>query len=164
MDTTKLPIYISVGAILISVASFSWSIYIGRRDRGKISAFIKYSANNAMTIKMVNSGRRPITLTMILSKYPGNEYCGHYLGEGNKILYFPYISVPRDPWLFRTLLYWDEVGSIVPMSFLENPEGLTPFMRELVREQLVTQIIPMEQYTKYLDLTIILYSIWIIIS
>lgn len=31
-----------------------------------------------------------------------------------KVLYFPYISVPESAWFTRVLLYWDEVGSIVP--------------------------------------------------
>src|ERR1043166_3245112 len=30
------------------------------------------------------------------------------------ILYYPTIDVPTDDWLRQALLYWDEVGSIVP--------------------------------------------------
>lgn len=33
---------------------------------------------------------------------------------GDKVLYFPYISVPDTAWFTRVLLFWDEVGTIVP--------------------------------------------------
>jgi hypothetical protein len=62
------------------------------------------------------------------------------------LLYFPYISIPDTPWLTRSLLYWDEVGSIVPYDYIHVPENLTPFMRDLVASQLVRQVFP-EQYT-----------------
>lgn len=57
-------------------------------------------------------------------------------------IYYPYIQVPSSPWFTRTLLYWDEVGAIVPYEYLENPEQLGAYMVGLVREQLVTQVIP----------------------
>jgi hypothetical protein len=34
----------------------------------------------------------------------------------NCILYYPNIEVPPGPWLQRALLYWDEIGSIVPLG------------------------------------------------
>ena len=36
------------------------------------------------------------------------------------ILYYPTISIPTSDWLRRSLLYWDEIGSIVPMDYEEN--------------------------------------------
>src|SRR3954447_8915476 len=32
----------------------------------------------------------------------------------DKVLYFPHIRVPDNAWFTRALLYWDEVGTIVP--------------------------------------------------
>ena len=57
-------------------------------------------------------------------------------------LYFPYISVPNDKWTIKALLYWDKLSSIVPMDHIDNPQQLTPFMQELVQEELVQQVFP----------------------
>jgi len=57
-------------------------------------------------------------------------------------LYFPYISVPNESWTIKTLMYWDKLASIVPMDHMHEPERLTPFMRELVRSDLVEQLFP----------------------
>ena len=40
------------------------------------------------------------------------------------------------------LLYWDQVSSIVPFEFIHNPESLGPYMRGLVEQELVFQVIP----------------------
>jgi hypothetical protein len=60
----------------------------------------------------------------------------------NRLLYFPYIRIPQTKWLTQTLLYWDQVSSIVPIEFIENPESLGPYMQKLVQEELVRQVIP----------------------
>jgi len=60
----------------------------------------------------------------------------------NKILYFPYINVPDTAWFSRMLLYWDEVGAIIPYDFISNPEKLNSHTRKLVTEGLIQQIIP----------------------
>lgn len=60
----------------------------------------------------------------------------------NKIIYFPYINIPQSDWLTRMLLYWDEVGAIVPYDFIENPERLDHHMCSLVQAGLVRQFIP----------------------
>lgn len=57
-------------------------------------------------------------------------------------IYYPYIMVPQSLWFTRVLLYWDEVGAIVPYEYLEDPDRLGQYMVGLVREQLVTQIVP----------------------
>lgn len=36
------------------------------------------------------------------------------------ILYYPTITIPTSDWLRRSLLYWDEIGSIVPMDYEEK--------------------------------------------
>jgi hypothetical protein len=66
----------------------------------------------------------------------------------NNVLYYPYIHVPKSKWFLRVLLYWDNVGSIVPYEYLHRPELLGSYMRELVGEELVTQIIPGEYLHK----------------
>jgi hypothetical protein len=60
----------------------------------------------------------------------------------NNALYFPFINVPSNSWFFRVLLYWDKVSSIVPYDFVSNPELFSPHMRELVKAELVEQVIP----------------------
>lgn len=60
----------------------------------------------------------------------------------NNVLYYPYIRVPNNDWFTRVLLYWETVGSIVPFEYVNNPEKLGPFMRSLLTEELVKQVIP----------------------
>ena len=61
----------------------------------------------------------------------------------DKILYYPYINIPNNLWTSRALLYWDNIGVIVPMDFVYNPEKLESHMHDLVTAQLVEQIVPM---------------------
>lgn len=60
----------------------------------------------------------------------------------DKILYFPYIDVPNNSWTVKSLLYWDEVATITPNSYIYNPDKLSDFMKEVLQEGLVTQIFP----------------------
>lgn len=60
------------------------------------------------------------------------------------ILYFPYINLPRVDWSARTLLYYDNIGSIVPQSYFNDPDSFEPFMRDMVRNELVIPINPIE--------------------
>jgi hypothetical protein len=60
----------------------------------------------------------------------------------DKVLYFPYIRVPENEWFTRVLLYWDEVGSIVPSEYIYHPKTLGTYMRELVQAELVKQVLP----------------------
>jgi hypothetical protein len=63
----------------------------------------------------------------------------------SNLLYYPYINVPRTDWTLRTLLYYDNVGSIVPKEYFDEPErNYDKFMLELVRNELVTPINPIE--------------------
>jgi len=59
-----------------------------------------------------------------------------------RVLYFPYIRIPKSAWLTQTLLYWDKVSSIVPYEFINRPESLGPYMQGLLQEELVDQVIP----------------------
>lgn len=58
------------------------------------------------------------------------------------VLYFPYISVPQNAWFTRVLLYWDQVGSIVPERHVGDLTQVSPFMRDLVEADLVRPIVP----------------------
>lgn len=69
----------------------------------------------------------------------------------NKILYFPYINLPKTSWTIRTLLYYDNIGSIVPNEYFYEPErNYEPFMLELVKNQLVTPIDPIQTLENHL--------------
>lgn len=46
------------------------------------------------------------------------------------------------PWFTRALLYWDEVGVIVPYNFIEDPETLDKSTLSLVKSGLLTQVVP----------------------
>jgi hypothetical protein len=41
----------------------------------------------------------------------------------DRALYFPFIEVPDSPALTRVLLYWDELGTIVPAHLDEGDIG-----------------------------------------
>ena len=61
-----------------------------------------------------------------------------------RALYFPYIRVPQTQWFAQALLYWDEVGAIVPYEFMANPDRLGPHMVEPLREELLVPVFPGE--------------------
>ena len=50
--------------------------------------------------------------------------------------------MPKNDWFSRTLLYWDEIGAIVPYEYFEQPEELGPYMQDLLQEELVIPINP----------------------
>jgi hypothetical protein len=63
----------------------------------------------------------------------------------SNLLYFPYIDIPRTDWTLRTLLYYDNIGSIVPQEYFYDPErNYDEFMLEMVRSELVTPINPLD--------------------
>lgn len=65
----------------------------------------------------------------------------------SKLLYYPYINLPRTDWTLRTLLYYDNIGSIVPREYFYDPErNYDEFMLELVRSELVTPIDPINTF------------------
>ena len=62
----------------------------------------------------------------------------------DNLLYYPYINVPRTDWTIRTLLYYNHIGSIVPQNYFYEPNKYDRFMRELVLNELVIPINPIE--------------------
>lgn len=73
----------------------------------------------------------------------------------SNILYYPYINLPRTDWTLRTLLYYDNIGSIVPQEYFYDPErNYDEFMLELVRSQLVTPINPIDVFNNPWEVTL----------
>jgi hypothetical protein len=71
-----------------------------------------------------------------------------------KLLYYPYINVPRTDWTLRTLLYYDTIGSIVPQEYFYNPEEhYDSFMLKLVKDELVIPIDPLRTITHPWEVT-----------
>ncbi len=62
----------------------------------------------------------------------------------SKALYFPYMQLPQDSWFSRVLLYWDEVGTIVPYEVQRRPEVLGPYTAGLIKANLVIPVSPQE--------------------
>lgn len=62
----------------------------------------------------------------------------------DNILYYPYINIPRTDWTVRALLYYNQVGSIVPQDYFDAQDKYDHFMRELVNEELVLPISPLQ--------------------
>lgn len=61
----------------------------------------------------------------------------------NNILYYPYINLPETNWTLRALLYYENVGSMVPREYFYRAERYDQYMLELIRNELVTPIDPM---------------------
>src|SRR5690606_12208142 len=49
-----------------------------------------------------------------------------------RVLYYPHIALPPSPWLIQMLLYWDEVATITPYDFVQDPDRHEPFTRDLI--------------------------------
>jgi hypothetical protein len=47
----------------------------------------------------------------------------------NTILYYPTISIPNNRWLRKAILYWDEIGSIVPQR--DDGQPVIPYSPEI---------------------------------
>lgn len=62
----------------------------------------------------------------------------------NNLLYFPYINIPQNNWTIKSLLYWDNVGIIVPPYFMENPNQFNDSTIDLLRTDLIKQVFPYE--------------------
>jgi len=63
----------------------------------------------------------------------------------DNLLYFPYINLPQNDWTMHSLIYYDSVSSIVPDEYFYNPRRYESFMAELVRENLVIPLNPIEK-------------------
>lgn len=60
------------------------------------------------------------------------------------LLYYPYINLPNEDWTIRNLLYYDNIGSIVPTQYFYEPERYEPFMRKMIQNELIVPINPMD--------------------
>ncbi|MBN1397596.1 MAG: hypothetical protein JXA06_06160 [Bacteroidetes bacterium] len=60
----------------------------------------------------------------------------------NNLLYFPYINVPNNSWTIRSILYWDNVGAIVPQIYKEKPNKFERDMLNFVQQELIQQVFP----------------------
>jgi len=54
-----------------------------------------------------------------------------------RIIYYPFINLPKKRWTYRQLLYFDEIVTIVPREYIGNLTLYSDHMRELIREGLV---------------------------
>lgn len=72
----------------------------------------------------------------------------------NDLLYFPYINVPNNSWTIRSILYWDNVGAIVPQIYKERPSKLERDMLKFVQQNLIQQIFPDEYIYQLRNFTI----------
>jgi len=66
----------------------------------------------------------------------------------NNVLYFPYIRIPQSSWFTRVLLYWDEIGSIVPYEYQRQRVKLGHYMQNLVEAGLVKEVVPSEHHSE----------------
>jgi hypothetical protein len=72
----------------------------------------------------------------------------------NKVLYYPYINLPKVDWTLRTLLYYETVSSIVPHEYFDFPKkNYEPFMLELVQSELVIPIDPYDVLDKFSEIS-----------
>ncbi len=58
------------------------------------------------------------------------------------VLYFPYMRVPSSAWFTRVLLYWDEIGCIVPSVYGHDRQKLGDYGNELTSAGLLKTIHP----------------------
>ena len=68
----------------------------------------------------------------------------------SKLLYYPYINLPLTDWTLRTLLYYDNIGSIVPREYFYDPERNYD---EFIRSELVTPIDPINTFDNPWEVT-----------
>ena len=64
----------------------------------------------------------------------------------SELVYFPYIRLPNNTWLYRSLLYWDKIGTIVPfgqVGYLEEKYS-NSFLLQLFQAELAEPIDPEE--------------------
>jgi len=52
-------------------------------------------------------------------------------------------------WFSKSILYWDEIQTIVPDSYSWEPERLMPFTRNLIKSGLITQAFPYDCNINY---------------
>lgn len=60
----------------------------------------------------------------------------------NNLLYFPYISMEKSPWMYKTLLYWNSISVITPLEYFDNPSRFESYMNPLIEEEMVKLVFP----------------------
>ena len=78
--------FLAILSFLISVTSLGFSSYFGLRDRGRVraeSSFFPASEYTyaRMSITLLNEGRRPIVLRMLVGTDENGKSVGEYLGR-----------------------------------------------------------------------------------
>jgi len=58
-----------------------------------------------------------------------------------KILYYPYINLPNNKWTYRTLLYWEKIGSIVPENYRKE-NAFDSFNKQLLNQEFLEIVDP----------------------
>ena len=92
-------------------------------------------------------------LDQIISEYEGTfsklhlfEMKASWTKGGNimerNAIYFPYMSVPKNRWFTQLLLYWDQVHSIIPRQYADQPSSLNSYMESLIDTKLVNPLKP----------------------
>lgn len=66
----------------------------------------------------------------------------------DKLLYFPYINIPKNNWTIKSLLYWDKVGVIVPPTYIRRTHLYENFTKDLLETDLITQVFPYQHTYK----------------
>ena len=76
----------------------------------------------------------------------------------DKLLYYPFMSIPKSDWLVQSLLYWDGIATIIPLKEQRNLRNITPFARNLIQDGLIESLSPEEyayihpdEYLEFLD-------------
>jgi hypothetical protein len=59
----------------------------------------------------------------------------------DKVLYYPNINVPKNDWFARVVLYWDEVGCILPPGYNPRPRGTTNWRAAMERWAFTNELI-----------------------
>lgn len=62
----------------------------------------------------------------------------------SNLLYYPYINLPNSAWTIRAILYYNNIGSIIPSQYLYEPEHFEPFMRDALQNELIELINPID--------------------
>src|SRR5262245_45948108 len=88
--TLKLSDVISILALFISMISLAISWFFNFRDKADLKIIGKFFVSHPdydrahINVKVVNSGRRPMILTLFGGDLKGGGYCGTSLGKDHK--------------------------------------------------------------------------------
>jgi hypothetical protein len=82
---------LSVAALVVSLASFATSAYFGFRDRARVIARSDYypaweDSPPRIQLSVVNAGRRPVILRMLVASETKKKWVGTHLGTPEKPL------------------------------------------------------------------------------